>query len=461
MLRSMNWKVCLLAVAVCGILYRSVGADDRPNIVLIFTDDQGIHDVGCYGSEIPTPHIDSLAQDGLKCTNWYSASSICTPSRYGLLTGRNPSRSQDQLLGALMFLGEEDASRGIHAEETTIAEVLAEAGYTTALLGKWHLGHGATSFLPTQHGFDLFQGHTAGCVDYFTMTYGIMPDWYHGEKHVSVNGYATDVITQDAVDFLRQQKTQENPFFLYLSYNAPHFGKGWSPAEEKTVNIMQPQASELKRVSFIEDKIRREFAAMTISLDDGIGRVLQALKQNRLEEETLVVFLTDHGGDPVYGGSNVPYRGDKATLFEGGLRVPAIFRWPGKIPAGKTTDEVMWSLDLFPTFCELAGVSPSVKSFDGRDVAGVLLEGEALGERELFWELGAHKRLDRTPWTAVRKGNWKYLQDAAGEEYLFDLDADPYEKQNLADQKSGRFQTLRARRDALIREYRPNPLGTP
>jgi len=434
---------------------RGVWADDRPNIVLIFTDDQGINDVGCYGSEIPTPHIDSLARAGLKCTNWYSASSICTPSRYGLLTGRNPSRSQDQLLGALMFLGEEDAERGLQPGETTIAQVLKKAGYSTALLGKWHLGHGAKSFLPTHHGFDLFQGHTAGCVDYFTMTYGIMPDWYHGEDYFSVNGYATDVITSDAISFLKQQKSNEKPFFLYLSYNAPHFGKGWSPGEQKTVNIMQPQANDLIRVDGIDDKIRREFAAMTVSLDDGVGRVLDALKRNGQEDETLVIFLTDHGGDPVYGGSNLPFRGDKATLFEGGLRVPAIFRWPGKIKRGITTDAVLSSLDLFPTFCKLANVEIDGHQLDGRDISEVLLKGASLDERELFWELGAHQRLERGPWTAVRSGDWKYLQDADGIEYLFDLKNDPYEKENLAKAEREKFQKYQSRRDEIIREMRP------
>jgi len=454
-LRSTFKFVCGMLLVFAGGYGPSLHADERPNIVLIFTDDQGIHDVGCYGSEIPTPHIDSLAKEGLKCKNWYSASSICTPSRFGLLTGRNPSRSQDQLLGALMFLGEEDVNRGIHREETTIAEVLQQAGYETALFGKWHLGHGAKSFLPTQHGFDLFRGHTAGCVDYFTMTYGIMPDWYHGDEHVAVNGYATDVITNNAVSWIEQQQSSETPFFLYLSYNAPHFGKGWSPADQKTVNIMQPQADELKRVATIPNKIRREFAAMTVSLDNGIGRVLVALNENDLDEETLVVFLTDHGGDPVYGGSNRPYRGDKATLFEGGLRVPAIFRWPGKIAAGRTTDELMWSLDLFPTFCQLAGIATDESDHDGRDISRVLLDDAELGEREMFWELGAHRRLDRKPWTAVRKGDWKYLQDAGGEEYLFNLMNDPYEQNDLSKTKPVTFNRLRNRRDELIRQYRP------
>ncbi|MDB4679678.1 MAG: sulfatase-like hydrolase/transferase [Planctomycetaceae bacterium] len=456
-LRIMAGRLLTMVLVSVVLNIHSAMADDRPNIVLIFTDDQGISDVGCYGSEIPTPHIDSLAKDGLKCTSWYSASSICTPSRYGLLTGQNPSRSQDQLLGALMFLGEEDAQRGLQPGETTIAEVLHGAGYQTALLGKWHLGHGAKSFLPTQHGFDLFRGHTAGCVDYFTMTYGVLPDWYHGEEHVSINGYATDVITQDAVHFLQNQKSSDKPFFLYLSYNAPHFGKGWSPGAGETVNIMQPQANDLKRVDFIDDKIRREFAAMTVALDDGVGKVLKTIKENGLEEETLVVFLTDHGGDPVYGGNNLPYRGDKATLFEGGLRVPAIFRWPGKIKAGSTTNEVLTSLDLFPTFCKLADVDVTKLRLDGLDLSDVILRQNQIAKRDLFWELGAHKRLDRGAWTSVRSGDWKYLQDADGIEYLFNLQKDPYEKEDLSGQKTDVFLKMKSRRDALVRQYRPQP----
>jgi arylsulfatase A-like enzyme len=157
----------------------------RPNIVLIFSDDQGVNDVGCYGSEIRTPHIDRIAREGVRFDRWYSASSICTPSRFGLLTGRNPSRSRHQLLSALMFMAEEHRRTGIQPGETTLATKLKEAGYDTALIGKWHLGHGDPSLLPTRHGFDTFIGHTGGCIDFFTMTYGRIPDWYHQEEHVT------------------------------------------------------------------------------------------------------------------------------------------------------------------------------------------------------------------------------------------------------------------------------------
>ncbi len=444
-LRALIVPLCLASTSL---------AADRPNILLIFTDDQGINDVGCYGSEIPTPNIDRLASEGLKFEQWYSASSICTPSRFGLLTGQNPSRSKDQLLSALMFMADEHKETGIQQSETTIAEKLRESGYDTALIGKWHLGHGGKDLLPTRHGFNSFIGHTGGCIDFFTMTYGNIPDWYHQEVHVSENGYATELITDEAISYLEDREDEEDPFFLYLAYNAPQFGKGWSPSTRTPINIMQPQAEDLRRVSGIEDKVRREFAAMTVSLDDGVGKVIEALDANGLSEDTLVIFLTDHGGDPVYGGNNLPYRGDKATLFEGGLRVPCIMRWPGKIEAGNASDIVCSSLDLFPTFCSLAGIASDESRLDGRNLSSVMIEGIGWSDRMLFWELGVHAELGRNPWSAVRSGDWKYLQTPDDGEFLFNVAKDPYEKRNLMRIEPDRFKDLRALRDNLSSSYR-------
>lgn len=440
--------------AILAFSTAMAAAAPRPNIVLIFTDDQGVNDVGCYGSEIPTPNIDRLASEGMKFTQWYSASSICTPSRFGLLTGRNPSRSKDQLLSALMFMADEHRSKGLQSGETTVAQRLKTAGYDTALIGKWHLGHGDKSLLPTRRGFDTFIGHTGGCIDFFTMTYGDIPDWYHQEEHVTENGYATELITEEATRFLGARKSSDKPFFLYLAYNAPHFGKGYSPKDKAPVNIMQPRSEDLKRVAFIEDKIRREFAAMTVSLDDGVGKVLGALKRNQLDKNTLVIFLTDHGGDPTYGGSNLPLRGDKATLFEGGLKVPCIMRWPGKIKAGSTSDAMAWSIDLFPTFCNLAGVSVGAARLDGRDLSPTLFNGANWRDRTFFWELGTHEELQRQPWSAIRSGKWKYLQTPDEGEFLFDLKADPNETTNLAKTDSRRFQDFQKMRDRLAGEMR-------
>lgn len=448
----MSRSFASLSAALLFLSTVTVSAE-RPNIVLIFSDDQGVNDVGCYGSEIPTPNIDRIAQEGLKFNNWYSASSICTPSRYGLLTGRNPIRSQDQLLSALMFLADEHKQRGLRSHETTVAAQLAKAGYQTALLGKWHLGHGDAKFLPVHHGFELFRGHTGGCIDYFTMTYGRTNDWYHNTKIVPHNGYATELITDEAVSYLRRQKNSDRPFFLYLPYNAPHFGKGWNPSKNETVNIMQAQAVDLKRVSFIEDKIRREFAAMAVSLDDGVGRILATLEETELAEDTLLIFLTDHGGDPVYGGSNTPLRGNKATLFEGGLKVPCVMRWPGKIRAGSVSDDVVCSLDLCATFCELAGADSG--STDGTSLVSHLQGRSNVPPRDLLWQTGSHAELNRGQWTAFRRGPLKYLQDSNGTEYLFDLKADPNEAKDLSQSRPQQLKQLRDAARKRIEELRP------
>jgi arylsulfatase A-like enzyme len=447
----MKFPIFTVMLLVCAA--GAIGAE-RPNIVLIFTDDQGVNDVGCYGSEIPTPHIDRIALEGVKFSRWYSASAICTPSRFGLLTGRNPSRSKHQLLSALMFVADEHRQTGIQQGETTIASRLGDVGYDTALIGKWHLGHGEKSLLPTRHGFDRFIGHTGGCIDFFTMTYGIIPDWYHQEAHVSENGYATELITDEAVRYLRERADSDKPFFLYLAYNAPHFGKGWSPKDQKPVNIMQARSEDLKRVSSIRDKVRREFAAMVLSLDDGIGKVLNALDLHDLTRDTLVIFLTDHGGDPTYGGSNLPLRGDKATLFEGGIKVPCLMRWPGHIAAGSTNDSLAWSLDLFPTFSALAGVAVEDPKLDGRDLSPLLFQGLEGPARSFFWELGAHAELARRPWMALRAGDWKYLNTPSEGEFLFNLAADPNERKNLAELEPARLSALRNQADRQSRDLR-------
>lgn len=442
----------LILVVACG-LAGLLNSAERPNVVLIFTDDQGMNDVGAYGSEIATPHIDSLGRDGMKFSQWYVASSICTPSRFALLTGQFPTRSRDGLLSALMFFN--DKERGIQQGEVTFPALLRKSGYQTALIGKWHLGHGAKTFLPTRHGFSEFIGHTGGCIDFYTMRYGIQRDWYHGEKHVDEYGYATDLVTDEAVKFLKRQK-KGRPFFLYLAYNAPHFGKGWDPTKELAVNIMQPPPADLARVEHIKDPMRRTFAAKVANMDDGIGRVLAALKANGQERDTLVIFMTDHGGDYEFGGSNKPFRGEKATLFEGGIRVPCLMRWPGRIKAGSTSDEILSALDLFPTVCALARVDVAERQLDGEDITGILTGVQkTLPARELLWHTGSHAELKRGTWTALRQGDWKFLETSMGDQFLFNLAQDPHEKANLRAQHPKLFNDLRKRRDALLKECLP------
>ena len=403
-----------------------------PNIITIFSDDQGFHDVGCYGSEIQTPVLDQLAQDGMRFTQFYAASSICTPSRYGLFTGRYAHRSDDQLTSALMFLSEQDRDRGLRTGETTYVARLREKGYRTALVGKWHLGHGDKQFWPTRHGFESFFGHTGGCVDFFRLDYGNRPDWYRGEDLVRPAGYATDVITDEAIEELHRAKADSRPFYLHIAYNAPHFGKGWDVVNEETENVMQPKPQDLERVVHIQDPLRRAFAAKVVGMDMAIGRVLETLDRLELREQTLVIFMTDHGGDPNYGGSNVPYRGGKATLYEGGIRVPCIVRWPGQVSTGSVCDQVACAVDWLATFGQVVGY-PSPGS-DGRSILELLQGKPARIDRTLVWKTGAHQELGRQSWRAVREGRWKWVQAPGQPGELFDLEQDLQESNDLSGQ---------------------------
>jgi len=428
-------------------------AQAPPNILVIFTDDQGSKDVGCYGSEFPTPNMDRLASEGIKFTNFYAASAICTPSRFGFLTGRNPSRSQDRLLSALMFEDKSHAKLGIQPSETTLPQVLKSAGYQTALLGKWHLGHGDETFSPSHHGFDYSYGHTAGCVDYFTMDYGNTPDWYRNDVPIDETGYATDLITEETISYLGK-RDKKKPFFLFLAYNAPHFGKGWDDGNDKSINLLQPHPRDLERVTKVADPSRRKYAAMVASLDDGIGKVLDYLDKAGIAENTVVIFMSDHGGDPNYGGSNGALRAGKATLFEGGIKVPCIVRWPGKVKPNVESNAMTWALDWFPTLASIGGADTKDLILDGKNINSVLTGNIPPAEREMYWELGSHAELERGHWVAYRTGNWKYVNAPNEGEWLFNLQADPFEKQNLKEKEVAKFDQVKSRCTLLGDTYK-------
>lgn len=462
--RLFNWVSNVGFIFICTLAALTVSeqlanAAERPNVLLIFTDDQGWNDVGCYGSEIPTPNIDALAKLGVKFTQFYSASSICTPSRYGLLTGRFPTRSEDQLLGALMFLAEEDKDRGIRSTELTFPKALQGAGYRTALIGKWHLGHGDTKFWPTKHGFDSFFGHTGGCVDFFTLHYGTKPDWYRGEQIIAPGGYATDVIADEVVRFLKSQN--EKPFFLQVSFNAPHFGKWGNIDNGDIVNKMQPKLTDLAKVpASIKDPLRRAFAAKVMGMDTSIGKILETLKDNSLSDKTLVIFLTDHGGDENYGGSNLPLRGGKATLFEGGLKVPCIARWPGEIEPGSLCTATTCSIDLFPTLLAIAGASASneLQNVDGRSLLPLFDNSVSVQEwnasRKLIWQTGNHAELGRKTWLAYREDKYKFVQPPAEPPMLFDLERDPNEQRDLASTMPNKLKAMLLQANSMLQSHR-------
>ncbi|MEM6366411.1 MAG: sulfatase-like hydrolase/transferase [Planctomycetota bacterium] len=431
---TLKKSVAIMAwMAISGLLANAAAPMSRPNILVILSDDQGMNDVGCYGSEIPTPNLDRLAREGLRFTQFYAASSICTPSRFGLLTGRFAHRSIDRLTSALMFLSDDDANRGIRSSEITYASMLKQVGYQTRLVGKWHLGHGDDRFWPTEHGFDTFFGHTGGCVDFFTCRYGNQPDWYRGKELIETSSYATDVITDEALRVI-EHTDREQPWCVHLAYNAPHFGKGFDEQTQAPVNVMQPKLADLDKVSFIADPLRRSFAAKVIGMDASIGRVLKALDKTQQADHTLVIFMTDHGGDPKYGGSNEPFRGGKATLFEGGLRVPCIVRWPGMTPANSVTDQVASMLDWFPTFAEISG-GKAPTNLDGQSLLPLITsrnEPSPSDHRPIVWMTGSHAELSRKSWRAIRSGRWKLIQAPDQTPMLLDIADDPLESSNLA-----------------------------
>ncbi len=431
----------LLAASAGG---SAVASATRPNLVLILADDLGYGDLSVQGGEIRTPHLDSLARDGARFEAFYAAAPVCTPSRYGLLTGRHPVRSADQLLSPLMFLQPRDDRRGLRSHEVSLARVLRDRGYHTALIGKWHLGHGETGFLPRQHGFDYTYGCHGGAIDFLTRRYGDKPDWFRQGEPVVEEGYVTDLLTDEAVKWLRARR-QAEPFFLYLAHTAPHYGKGWDPATRQPTNILQAKPADRDRNSHVADARRREYAGMVSALDDGVGRVLAALREANLDANTLVIFTSDNGGDLDYGGHNGALRGEKSQLFEGGIRVPCLMRWPGQIAPGRIIREAATGLDVFPTCAELAGADVRPLYLDGTSLAP-LLRGHPGpdGGRALFWA---------TPRTgAVRRGAWKYVADA-GRDHLFHLERDPRESNDLAAAEPTRLAALRElyntwRRDA-------------
>lgn len=434
----------LAALLLLSLCYMASAAHSRPNIVMIIADDLGYGDLGCYGSDIPTPHIDSLAREGARFTDFYVAASTCTPSRFALLTGRAPIRSRDHLLNPLAYGDADDKHRGLHSEETTLATKLVEAGYRTALIGKWHLGHGEAAFLPTRHGFQSFFGFTGGAVDYFTFRYGDVPDLHRDERVVDEPAFVTARLTEEAVTFLHAQ-TPEQPFFLCLAHLAPHFGKAWDPGTQTARNVLQPRPEELARVSDIADRDRRDYAATLIALDDGVGVLLDVLKKTGLAVNTLVIFQSDNGGATPHGGSNKPLRGMKTQLYEGGIRVPCLVRWPGKIAPGRIVREPVSALDWFPTLSKLAVVPIDPKApLDGMDITSLLMESALLPPRTLFWTETAAERDGGKSSSAVRRGPWKLHLTPDGQTHLYDLLADPGEQHDLASTQTAMKAELQA-----------------
>jgi len=399
----------------------------KPNFVVIMADDLGYGDIGCFGSDrIRTPNLDRLAADGVRFTDFHASGAVCSPTRAGLLTGRYQQRAG--IPGVLSVAAHRN--HGLAPDEVTFAECLKARGYATGVFGKWHLGY-QEKFNPIHQGFDEFVGYVSGNVDYVShIDQGGVADWWHGNQLHPEEGYTTHLITKHAVDFIERHK--DGPFCLYVAHEAPHYPfQGPNDKADRTVGGKFDTHGSRK------DK-QAAYKEMVEAMDTGVGQVVAALERAGLTRDTLVFFFSDNGAISV--GSNGPLRGHKGQLWEGGHRVPGIARWPGRIRLGRTADDTLITLDIFPTLLALAGASaPEGRTIDGTDLAPVLFDEKPLAPRRLFWAMGNQR--------AVRDGPWKLVRGVQGLKAkvdLYHLGRDLGEKNNLADAEGDRVRTMLA-----------------
>ena len=438
--------IALTVVAgLCGLASGMVHAQaPRPNIVYIVADDQGFADVGFRGSSIRTPNIDQLAQGGARFDQFY-AYPFCTQARAALLTGRYTHRYGLQTVVILS-----NGKYGLATDEWILPQALKEAGYTTAMVGKWHLGHADRKYWPLQRGFDLQYGPLLGEIDYFTHSAHGTRDWFRQERPLKEKGYVTELLGREAVRIV-ERHDKSKPLFMYLAFTAPH------------APYQAPQAY-LDRYRDVADPSRRAYAAMISAMDDQIGAVIKALERRGMRDNTLIVYQSDNGG-PVSAqftgevdmskatipASNAPYRDGKGMLYEGGTRVVALANWPGHIPAGTVVDQPMQIVDMYPTLAAVAGASTAkTKPLDGMNMWATIAEGKPSPRDVVVYAIEPFR-------AAVRKGDWKLVWRASlpSSVELFNLAQDPAEKNNLAGTNAAKVAELQQLAEAQAREAVP------
>ena len=389
-------------------------APQHPNVLIFLADDLGWNDVGYHGSEILTPHIDRLASEGVRFERAYSFP-LCSPTRSGLMTGRSPMR-----LGMAYAVVRPWSRYGVPVQERFMSQAFQEAGYQTAITGKWHLGHAYKRFLPRSRGFDHAYGHVNGAIDYFTHERDGGLDWNRNGVSIREEGYSTFLLGNEAIRFIKQRDSTR-PFFLYVPFNSPH-----AP--------LQAPPEYVNQYARIGDSQRRNFAGMVGAMDATIGRVLATINEEGLAGSTLVLFFSDNGGPVQLGARNTPLRAGKATTFEGGTRVPTIMRWPGCLKAGTVSHQVLSMLDYFPTLAAAAGVAPGNRlPFDGKNLWPLITGGKIEPREDLFFAQSSGGRVR----LAVRRREWKLVREAPagggeGTNYLFNVEEDPAESNDLS-----------------------------
>jgi arylsulfatase A-like enzyme len=420
----------LLTTSGGKISFAAESKQRKPNFILILADDLGYGDIGCFGSTIhKTPNLDVMAKGGMKFTDFHSNGAMCSPTRAALLTGRYQQRAGIQKV--LSGIGSKRENGGLALEQVTFAEVLKNAGYSTGIFGKWHLGH-TLGLSPIQQGFENFRGFLGGGQDYHShIDRSGYYDWWQNDKIQRVKGYSTDLLSDYAVDFIEENK--DKPFCLYLPYQAVHF-----PYQGRNDKADRTEGKKWSRLKYGSRKDQRNaYKEMVEAMDEGIGRILATVKKLGLEQNTLIFFTSDNGGHEKVASCK-PLRGWKGQMWEGGHRVPTIAYWPGRIAPGTVTDQTTLTMDLFPTMAAQAGAElPEKLKLDGIDIMPVMQGGKA-PQRDVFWA---------TSTTAViRRGDWKLIvrnkkHFAPGIE-LFNLADDLQEKNNLAESKPGILKQL-------------------
>jgi arylsulfatase A-like enzyme len=408
--------------------------EGRPNIVFVFADDLGWGDLGCYGSlQIETPNLDRVAAEGLRMTEGYAASPTCSPTRFALYTGRYPGRLEGGLQEPLVS---RDEQSGIPPEHPTLPSLLRDSGYSTAMFGKWHCGW-LPWFSPVKSGFETFWGNLDGAVDYFSHldTHG-HHDLYEGEQETDAEGYYTELISDRAVEYLRQ-RDRDRPFYMHLNYTAPHWP--WEGPEDVETSRKVSDSIESGRgtgLFHFEGGSVETYNRMVEALDTQLGRVLGELDEQGIADETIFIFASDNGGERY--AFLWPFTGEKGDLEEGGIRVPMLIRWPAGISGGQRSDLPVITMDLTATLLDAAGVDPDPAfPLDGESLLPWLLDGAPAPERDLLWRTREQG--------AVRRGKWKLLVDREakplwhgifgkdGERVrLFNLESDDREKADFA-----------------------------
>ncbi len=407
-------------------------------MLLIVADDLGYGDLGSYGApDIRTPNLDRLAREGVRLTQFYANAPVCTPTRAALLTGRYQQRVLlERPLETKAATPATGLEVGLAATGRSLPQLLKNAGYATGLIGKWHLGF-KPEFHPNRHGFDYFWGYLAGYLDWYAHVRGDgEADLWENAAAIRHDGYLGHELTNRAVAFVSEHA--RGPFFLEVAYGAPHW-PFQSPHRASTA--VRRNGSMQQQPADADPPSRKDYAEIVEDLDADVGRILEALSARGLAEKTLVVFVSDNGGE--WLSRNAPFFHRKDTVWEGGIRVPAIFRWTGTLPPGRTLSQVGITMDLSATFVALAGGSTTANRLEGIDLLPILRGGTPPIERTLFWRVGAAAGQPR----AVRSGDWKLVLDGS-KQLLFDVSRDPGERDDLAAQHPDRVRRLKEMLDA-------------